>query len=268
MRIPKYWDSVEVELKVDDVTQRSVVRGHSDVSQTDARSQALRNAEKVQARIISSEPRHWEEYEVCIREEILAELAPDAIVTRNRYGAEVLNCARLVIIDVDRAPEQGFWSLLFKRDRRPAKLRLLDHVRQTAKAHLSEGLGFRIYETHNGYRVMLVGKALPPAAPLVRDLFKAMRSDNLYVMLCLRQDCYRARLTPKPHRIKQKTIRLRFPYDAATATALTEWSRSYENASRRFSVCHLVDVIGDQRTDDVVRYHDDRCCRGNDLPLA
>lgn len=259
---------MEVELRVDEVTQRSMVRGHSDVSQADARSQALHNAEKVQARINSSEPRHWEAYEVCIREEILAELAPDAIVTRNRYGAEVLNCARLVIIDVDRAPEQGFWSLLFKRDRRSAKMRMLDHLRKVAKAHLTHGLGFRIYETHNGYRVMLVGKALPPADPFVRALFKAMRSDNLYEMLCLKQDCFRARLTPKPHRIKQKPIRLRFPYDAATMIALTDWSRSYGEGSRRFSVCRLVEVIGDPGTNDVVRYHDDRCCRGNDLPLA
>jgi hypothetical protein len=268
MRIPRHWATVEADLHINGQVQPSSFTGSSDLSEADARDAAWDQRALVQARIDANDGKRAEDYAVAIREEIVKELARDATVTRNRYGAEVLNCARLVMIDVDHAPPPGIWARLFRRETRSAKELMLDRILRVARAERDRSLGFRIYETHNGYRVLVTGRNLVPTEPTVQRLFDTMHCDPLYAMLCRRQDCYRARLTPKPSRIRHKAIRLRFPYDADTRTALAEWIPQYVDRSQRYTVCHLIEVIGNGHTDEVVRYHDDRCCRGRELPLA
>jgi hypothetical protein len=197
----------------------------------------------------------------------VAELSSSAVVTRNRYGAEVLNCARLIMIDVDKPPAQGFWAQLFKPDGRPVKVRMMDHLRKTIRT-LDLRVGYRIYETHSGFRVIITGIQMAPKERAVTKLFEAMNSDPLYAMMCRRQDCYRARLTPKPHRIKQKPIRLMVPYDEGMRSTLGAWVESYNERSRGYAVCRLVDVIGPDAVDDVIRYHDKRTLGDVRSPLA
>lgn len=268
MQIPRYWTRVDVDLDIDGSPQPSQFLGSSNISEADAKAVALDRASKAQERIRRNDGRRAEEYEVSIREEIVKELSPDAIVTRNRYGAEVLNCARLVMIDVDRPVEQGFWASLFLRDKRTPKQLMLYRIRSVASTHSDRSLGFRIYETHNGYRVLVTGRPMTPIDHIVSRLFKGMNCDPLYAHLCRRQDCFRARLTPKPSRMHLKAVRLRFPYDPETQEALNDWLPVYKARSRDFSVCYLIDVIGSTYVSDVVRYHDERCCRGRELPLA
>lgn len=268
MNIPRYWARIQHDLVIDGerTNYLSSFLGHSHVSMEEALQRAEARVAAVQARIDGRTLGHAADYAVCIREEIVTELTSEAIVTRNRYGAEVLNCARLVMIDVDQAPAPGFWAELFKRDKRTPKARMLDHIRK-AIGSPAPGRGFRIYETRNGYRVMMTGKPLAPADKEVERLFKAMNCDPLYAMLCRRQDCYRARLTPKPYRIKQKAIRLLVPYDDAMRSALEAWVPEYQERSRRFAVCRLVEVIGRDEVDEVIRYHDARTLSDGD-PLA
>ena len=269
MKIPRYWATFEHDLVIDGkrTNYLSTFLGHSDVSMEEALENARRRVSAVQARIDARSPEHAASYEVCIREEIVMGLSEDAVVTRNRYGAEVLNCARLVMIDVDHAPQQGFWAELFKRDRRPPKERMLDHIRK-AIGSLERAWGYRIYETHNGYRVIVTGLRAAPADKEVGRLFKVMNCDPLYAMMCRRQDCYRARLTPKPYRIKQKAIRLRVPYADGTRTELASWIPEYDQRSRGFAVCKLVQVIGRSEEDEVIRYHDRRTLSDAAAPLA
>jgi hypothetical protein len=268
MRIPRHWATVEADLHINGQVQPSCFTGSSDLSEADARDAAWDQRALVQARIDANDGKRAEDYEVAIREEIVKELARDAIVTRNRYGAEVLNCARLVMIDVDHAPGPGFWTSLFGGDTRSPKQRMLDRIREVANKHRDRSLSFRIYETHRGYRVLVTGRQHAPTDPLVQRWFKAMNCDALYAKLCVRQDCYRARLTPKPSRIRLKAIRLRFPYEREMQEVLATWLPDYADRSQRYTVCHLIEVIGDGFVDEVVRYHDERCCRGRDLPLA
>lgn len=268
MHIPRYWTRVQVELDIDGTPQPSDFLGSSNTSEADARSVALESAAKAQARINANDGRRSESYEVAIREEIVEEITTDAIVTRNRYGAEVLNCARLVMIDVDQAPVRGLWAQIFGLDKGTPKERMLKRIRDVASVHRDRTLGFRIYETHNGYRVIVTGRNMAPTDPTVYRLFNGMNGDPLYAHLCRRQDCFRARLTPKPSRMRLKAIRLRFPYDTETQEALNDWLPEYKARSRDFTVCHLIDVIGSTYVSDVVRYHDERCCRGRSLPLA
>lgn len=268
MKIPRHWASIEADLRIQGQLQRSRFTGNSDLSEADAREAAREQIAMVQARIDANDGQRAESYEVAIREEIVKELSKDAIVTRNRYGAEVLNCARLVMIDVDHAPEPGFWASLFRRDKRTPKQRMLDRILEVAHRNGDRSLGFRIYETHNGYRILVTGRSMIPTDPVVQRLFDDMHCDPLYALLCRRQDCFRARLTPKPSRMRQKAIRLRFPYDPETRSALTDWLPPYNDRSRLYTVCRLIEVVGDAHADEVVRYHDERCCKGPDLPLA
>jgi hypothetical protein len=156
---------------------------------------------------------------------------------------------------------------LFKPDGRPVKARMLDHLRKTIRA-LDQRVGYRIYETHSGFRVIITGIQMAPKERAVTKLFEAMNSDPLYAMMCRRQDCYRARLTPKPYRIQQKPIRLVVPYDEGTRSTLGAWVQTYNERSRGFNVCRLVEVIGRDPVDDVIAYHDKRTLGDERSPLA
>ncbi len=269
MNIPRYWAKTQAHLRIGGqrTDYLSTFIGHSDRSDEEALKRARERVAAVQARIDNQSTGHAAEYEVCIREEIVKELSSDAVVTRNRYGAEVLNCARLIMIDVDKPPAQGLWGQLFSPDKRPLKVRILDHLRRTISA-LDQQIGYRIYETHSGFRVIISGIKMAPKERAELKLFEAMNSDPLYAMMCRRQDCYRARLTPKPHRIQQKPIRLQVPYDDEMRSTLSTWVQAYDERSRGYAVCRLVDVIGPDAEDDVIRYHDQRTLGDKREPLA
>ncbi|MBL7982087.1 MAG: hypothetical protein JNL52_09780 [Flavobacteriales bacterium] len=269
MNIPRYWAKVQDHLMIDGqrTDHLSTFIGHSDRSEEEALQRARERVAAVQARIDNHATGHAAEYEVCIREEIVMELTKDAVITRNRYGAEVLNCARLIMIDVDKPPYQSLWAQLFKRDRRPAKERTLEHIRKIAGT-MDQRTGFRIYETHSGFRVIITGIQMAPQERAVAKLFEALNSDPLYAMMCRRQDCYRARLTPKPHRIQQKPIRLVVPYDEQMRSTLGAWVQAYNERSRGFKVCRMVEVIGRDSVDDVIAYHDKRTLGDERSPLA
>jgi hypothetical protein len=87
---------------------------------------------------------------------------------------------------------------LFGRKVTPEE-KLLQRLRELCEA--DESLGARLYRTHHGWRVMLVGAGITPDSDRMHDLFKALHADALYESLCERQQCWRARLTPKPYRV-------------------------------------------------------------------
>ena len=81
--------------------------------------------------------------------------------------------------------------------------------------------------------------------------------DPLYTMLCVKQGCYRARLTPKPYRMKMHGYKVKFPREGDDSE-FQRWVSEYEGASRSFSVCKLVEQVGmSQSMNDVVRLHDE-----------
>ena len=78
------------------------VYGHSNISLEDAKSSGQRLLDAFAKRIVSQlSPWEYDRDDRPIREETLLELSSRNIVTRNRYGAEVLNSTQLVFIDVD-----------------------------------------------------------------------------------------------------------------------------------------------------------------------
>lgn len=234
-----------------------------------------------------------------LREEILRTIQHGgtdvAVVTRNRYGAEVLNTDRVLIADVDRDLEPRAVGLdavreigkrlssLFGR-RVPAagqpveapklgpEQQAIADVERWAAGH--PGYGVRTYRTATGLRVIVTGAQAPPSSELARRLMGELGSDPLYVELCTQHDTYRARLTPKPWRAGWRSPVVRWPYEADGARReFASWLAGYERASDGRATCRLISTAGPQPVrgsaeDVVITLHDEVSRAHDGLPLA
>ena len=268
------------------------------------------------------------EYEAAICEEVLDEPAPRNAVTRNRYGAEVLNSEDTCFVDVDEVfrRESAFewirrWSpavlvfavltalfalgahravlkdptaafalypsavivgivcavpaIVMARLRRPtatddAEATLLAKIRVLAESPAWRGLAARVYRTAAGFRILAQADGLAPGNARFRALARALHADLLYVDLCRKQGCWRARLTPKPRRagVKRPPSGTRFPRAPEAEAPFAAWVSDYAAASDAYAVCRPVATVGRFVETDVVRLHDDRTRCSSSLPLA
>ncbi|RSK42531.1 hypothetical protein [Hymenobacter perfusus] len=205
-------------------------------------------------------------------------------VTRNRYGSLVLNAPRLMILDVDdhdlrqampRQPNvvpfsfSRFLRHLFNPPPPPAPLPPPDthdqlQLRLAAWLHLHPEWNFRLYRTRLGFRLIVTHRLLAPDSPEAQEVFAAMRTDSRYMHLCEKQDCYRARLSPKPWRIGWMRPPHPFPYDTAEqGQQQLEWEQQYHARSTEFSVCQWVGEYGSghiyPEAETLITLHDDAC---------
>jgi hypothetical protein len=229
----------------------------SDISEDDARQKATQRAGEL-AKLFASGSRldHYSYGDRPAREEIVQTLDDSAAITRNAYGALVLNAARAMFIDVD-----------FGDDGREGSA--IQRVQQWTAAHPE--LAIRVYRTHAGLRLLVTNHTFDPKSPEALRLLEEVGSDKLYIQLCKAQASFRARLTPKPWRIGMRPPRVRFPYESSEAESeLRRWVSEYDGASRQVSVCKLLEATGPATVLDEIRpllaYHD-RVAVG-DRPLA
>ncbi len=213
-----------------------------------------------------------------LREEILAvygadgDAAPTGMLTRNAYGAQVLNTASLLFLDID-VPAATTLQLLsyrlkLKRDSRYEEA--LSRIRAALEAH---GGTFRIYRTAAGFRVLAVDRQFTPNGGEADQLMVATGTDPAYRRLCKAQDSFRARLTPKPWRCASERMPVRYPRsDREAERRFEEWLRGYETACRGFSVCRYSETVGTGHCQDelkvLVELHDRLVGAAQDLPLA
>ncbi|NQY99205.1 MAG: hypothetical protein HRT45_00880 [Bdellovibrionales bacterium] len=210
-----------------------------------------------------------EEYTVEIREEIIKEIDAANIITRNRYGALVLNTEDLPIFDIDE-PKLGFFGWLFglKADLQRKEL-IYQQVREVANRPEFSNIGFRIYETKKGARVILDGISKAAGSEEIAKLFDLLNADSLYQTLCLRQKCYRARLTPKPLNIGVKQKKVPFPRTDFQQTDLEKWLASYEQRAERYATCRLVEAIRSAKANrGAIAYHDEITRANSEMPLG
>ena len=268
MKIYKYWTSERQTILVDGAQQQVTCYGGSNISMEDAREKAREKAQKIQ-RKIAGERRIFEDYEVEIREELLRTIDDHSAITRNRYGAQVLNTENMLILDIDnpKPTSGGLGGLFKKKDTRSPKEQIFDMVRSLATTKY-QGCAFRLYETYQGARVIVLGQDFDPRSPQTKKMMDEFNCDLLYTMLCIRQGCYRARLTPKPSRMKFKGYKVKYPREGDDSE-FQRWVADYESMSRSFSVCKLIDQLGTSSyMNDVVQLHDDVTGVGYPQPLA
>lgn len=267
MKLYKFWVTEKQKISIDGMDQEITGYGGSNLSVEDARIRALDKIEKVK-RKIRGERHLFDEYEVEIREEILRIIDDHSAITRNRYGAQVLNVENLMILDIDKPKVAGGLGGLFKKkDTRPPKEQIFEMVRNLATTRYKD-LGFRIYETFQGARVIVLGKDFDPRAHEAGQFMNDFNTDPLYATLCQKQGCYRARLTPKPHRMKMRRYKVQFPRQSEDPE-FQQWLADYENESRNFCVCKFVEQVGaSYPLDQVIGLHDDLTGANYRQPLA
>ena len=257
MKLYKYWTVEKRKIHIDGMEQEINCYGGSNVSIEEARLRAKEKAEKIQ-RKIAGERHVFDRYEAEIREEILQMIDDHSAITRNRYGAQVLNTENLMILDIDKPkPTSGLGGLFKRKDTRPPKEQIFDMVRNLAASAEYKDHGFRTYETYQGARVIVLGRSFDPRNSETRKMMDEFNCDPLYTTLCNKQGCFRARLTPKPYRMRMSRYKVNFPRDEVD-TEFQRWLAEYERESRNFSVCRLIEQVGASHdVDKVIQLHDE-----------
>ncbi|MBX7246635.1 MAG: hypothetical protein K1X53_14155 [Candidatus Sumerlaeaceae bacterium] len=281
MKIPKFWSQASAKTRGRNGDEVFAIKWHwSDSSESDAQSKAQRAADSLAARIASGEP--WPDHyayatETPLREEILREIGgsgsdAQAVITRNAYGAQVLNAARVMFVDID-LPEKkakssggGLLSRLFGKAPAepagppPAETAALARVEDWARGN--SGASFRAYRTAAGLRLIATHDLFDPESSATIGALEALGSDPLYVKLCRVQKCFRARLTPKPWRLGLHAPFVRYPYPQPAEMA--KWVQKYDQASSGHATCTFIKDIGTRTSmpgevQTVLRIHDDAC---------
>ena len=284
MKIPKYWaQSIQSVQQPDGRPYRVVIWQWSDVSREEAQRKAEDRAKEVADKVRAGQRLNRYGYgERPLREEITQGITNEtgrevAVVTRNLYGALVLNTTNAMFIDIDFSDKGAAGSTgggllrgLGKRAPGPED----QHVQRiTSWASRYPDVGIRIYRTAAGLRCLITNQTFEPGRSDTLDILRAFESDPLYIRLCQAQDCFRARLTPKPWRCHADTPPSRYPWDNSDVEIQYRlWERRYEQASRSYSVCKLVKQLGSQQVHPdvapILALHDQLTGVMVDRPLA
>lgn len=250
-----------------------------------------------------------------IREEILAEHG-DAVITRNSYGAACLNTPDVLFADVDfHAPPMSVLLhlagvlatigiglavraggmlivsmavLVFLVH--PVVVALLQRWRVTRQGGAEavarrRVLAFvqqhpdwrlRVYRTPHGLRLLAMHATFAPDSAAVAAFFAAIGADPVYVRMCQRQQCFRARVSPKPWRIGiEGRMRPRpgiWPVSAERLPDRQRWVGQYERVAAAFASCRYVETVGsatvDAKAEAVRALHDEWSRAGSQLPIA
>lgn len=165
---------------------------------------------------------------------------------------------------------RAVWTALRGGPERMARARV------AACARSRPGARLRVYRTPLGLRVLALHARFDPRAADTLALFHALRADARYVRMCRNQNCFRARVSPKPWRMGMP--RLHPPYGAAwrpehaELPMRQEWIDTYTRTAAGYAACRYLETLGDGPTDpqaEAVRVlHDSLCQAESGLPIA
>jgi hypothetical protein len=184
---------------------------------------------------------------------------PLATITRSAIGSLILACPNVMFADIDlfdRLPESARFSFPVKRivdivhesktmkEKRQSDL--LVRIRQISKS--MPDLGFRVYETAAGYRLLMTSTEFSPKTIRAKSILTSFGSDPLYIEFCREQQDFRARLTPKYWRCGSYRPPCKFPFaDEHNQYMYRNWEREYHMKANRFAVCRYVESLGPKK---------------------
>jgi hypothetical protein len=285
MKIARYWQKATAPVRLAsgrsfDVAAWGWSQSSVAEAQERAREAANRFAHWLQTK--PAAPRGNGYYDNPPREEIVREIAgangeTAAILTRNSYGALVLNTPHLMFIDIDIPPDAPFGAFkrrlqkLFGRAGDEPEAGIRKRITEVAAQH--KHYSFRVYRTAAGFRCMLLNEVLAPESTESRHLLEQFGADALYQKLCRTQECYRARLTPKFWRLSADGPPNRFPWEMPEhEQTYREWQASYEKQCEASATCRFVEQIGTHAAlvelEPLVALHDEVTRANSDLKLA
>lgn len=134
----------------------------------------------------------------------------------------------------------------------------------------------RLYQTPAGYRLLVMNRTFSANDPQVLAFFKAVHADPMYVTMCRKQNCFRARVSPKPWRVGfGRHLKPRpgvWPINPERMPDRVRWVEEYTALAEEFASCQFVDEFGgdaiDPKADQVRLIHDAHCKATSTLPLA
>lgn len=134
----------------------------------------------------------------------------------------------------------------------------------------------RVYRTPAGLRLLALHRLFDPREPAVAGCFEALGVDPVYARMCRNQNCFRARVSPKPWRMGLP--RLRPPYSAAWRPEHAglplrlQWIEEYQRKAQDYASCRYIETLGggpiDNDADAVRELHDLLCQAERDLAIA
>jgi hypothetical protein len=189
-------------------------------------------------------------------------------ITRSNYGYRVLNTPDLGMVDVD-------FNLDF--DTAPQQMEVSSNLRDWVAKH--PGQSWKVYRTAAGLRLLRTDAPQPLDQSYSEVVSAVWGADTLYAKLCVEQQAFRARVSPKPKRIGIAYPDWN-PYDEGS----DGWSQSdpertkvpltiqaYEILQTQYKTCELVEVIGSGDVHNhlgyVLHLHDTFCKVNSNLPL-
>jgi hypothetical protein len=276
MRFPRHWHKAEND------TGRVGATGWSDVSPERARARAEERLRRILDALASGRAEDLDRYTysadgVILEQEVERLALPgagEAVISRNCYGALVLNSSNVLFIDVDvPVPAAGLFARLRGRARshEDALEEELGRIRHWQQEHPEVTLV--CYRTRAGFRLVVANRTFEPHAADSEAILEELCNDPLYRTLCRKQACYRARLTPKPWRIGLRAPARTFPFrDATEEQAFRGWNARYDERRAVFAVCGAPIVLGTAPpapdVQAVLDCHDRWCIPPGDRPLA
>ncbi len=294
MRIPRYWakGATSTGMQTRDPAMGRVMGpfscwGWSDVSVEEAEERGRQRADAIAKMLRQGDrPDRYLYGDGPMREEVLEEWKRDddttyAAVTLNVYGCQVLNTASVMFVDVDLPPVSPLYTFICKvrrlfGDSDPSPRERLETEAITRVQGMIDAdarCGVRVYRTRGGLRYLLTHDHAEPAADTTLTTMALLGADPLYVRLCKVQECFRARLNPKPWRCGFRSLNTRYPWqDEQTERAVRDWVDAYSQQAERYATCSLIDHLGSRTMDDevarVVEFHDAATKANSSLKLA
>jgi hypothetical protein len=190
MHIPRYWVKGAHTAQSSSGKPVSFTCWHwSDASLDDARRKADERARSIALKLAAQQPLDRYGYgERPMREEVVqAVKSPGgsevALVTRNAYGALVLNAEKAMFIDIDFDKKESGGGLasafkgLFGKPAPGPEESHRQRVVEWAQKH--PDLGLRIYRTFGGLRCLVTNATFDPQGGESRQILQELRSDPL-----------------------------------------------------------------------------------------
>ncbi|MCK5855384.1 MAG: hypothetical protein KAG56_09190 [Sulfurovaceae bacterium] len=133
-----------------------------------------------------------------LAEEIYQEKSDDKklilVITRNRYESLCLNTPNVAFIDLDVPKTENNRLQLYKTKIEKKVSQYFDEHTQHSGV---------LYETAEGMRLVFTHQLISVDNAKKQGFFDFTYCDPLYVKMCIIQECFRARLTPKPWRAEK-----------------------------------------------------------------
>jgi len=172
--------------------------------------------------------------------EVLVMQLQEDYISRCRYGALVINTKDVFIADVDVKENSSHPQLRSKEA-------YVEYFSRITDVLIND---FMLYETHSGFRVIMTSDTCDPSSDLSQAYMDLFLADKLYAKCCIDQQCYRARLTPKPERVGMVDL------DKDIFKTEQDWEEEYSEACYNYDVCEPVCHSNKRVTRNCDKYKD------------